>query len=37
MFVFERETEHKQGRGGERETQNRKQAPGPKMLAQLNP
>ena len=34
MFIFERETECKQGRGRERETQNLKRAPGSELSAQ---
>ena len=42
LFLRERETEHKQGRGREREIQNLKQAPGSELSAQsltqdLNP
>ena len=33
VYFFERETEHEQGRGRERETQNLKQAPGFELLA----
>ena len=34
LFLRETETEHKQGRGSERETQNAKQAPGSELSAQ---
>ena len=34
MFIFEREREHEQGRGKERETQNPKQAPGSELSAE---
>ena len=34
LFLEQRETEHEWGRGRERETQNRKQAPGSELSAQ---